>query len=115
MDIDLQIKIIKLLTNQYSLEQKEIHLHLKKLKKLAKVTQLLKLTRIYFMRNFQKMQIAIKDRKISLSISTNKKLINNNYISPRIITDYNPINLNNDSIVNKTLKIIKLLFKRLLN
>jgi hypothetical protein len=67
------------------------------------------------MRNFQKMQIAIKDRKITLTISINKNLINNNYISPRIITNYNPINLNNDSIINKTLKTIKLLFKRLLN
>jgi len=85
---------------------------------IEKISKGYTITKTYpniFMRNFQKMQIAIKDRKISLSISTNKKLINNNYISPRIITDYNQINLNNDSIVNKTLKIIKLLFKRLLN
>ena len=62
-----------------------------------------------FMRSFSKMEIEIKGRKVKLYLSTNKKLIDNNYIHPQILIANNP--LDDPTLFNKTIRIIKVILK----
>jgi hypothetical protein len=48
------------------------------------------------------MEIIIKEIYQTLTISTDKKLVNNNYITPKIYSDFNIFT--NESIIKKTLK-----------